>query len=1554
LAKPTIAQLIDENRRELLDLTTRNRLLSMPIEAKSARLVHAIGGDSAAVYKLLIDGRKTLTFVAAHEEDVDVEEREASSEDRDHTKLVTRLTPEALQRRLLTLFRDAQSIMEEQGVNILYLALGRLTWFEAHQADTPRYAPLLLVPVELHRKGAGSRFTLRAREDDLEDNLSLAAKLRADFGLELPSIPADGNVDLLTYFEQLRAAIASLPRWSVDANGITLGFFSFAKFLMYRDLDAKNWPDPSKFLEGEALGSLLGDGFIVKDRPFPADANLDALIPAAKLDHVVDADGSQALAIELVRSDCSLIIQGPPGTGKSQTITNVIATAVLAGKRVLFVAEKLAALEVVKRRLEAAGLGAVCLELHSHKAHKRAVLEEVGRTWLLGRPRGDELATLVPRLDSLRQRLNTHAVSLHTVLQPSGVTPFQILGALARRSGHTSYALPDAPQWEPAAVDARRDGITDLAERASLMGGLAQHSWRGAQREHVVSIDLPPIAAALERLHAALGTLRPELERASQRLRRPVPADLAGAGLLRRTCAHVANAPPLDRAAICHGVWTSGLAGLRSLIENGLAFSALRRTLGERVQPAAFDADLAGARNTIHRFGRSIFRVLRGDYRRSMHAFRSVVNGELPRAYEDRIALLDDTVAAQRHAVAIRAGAEAGKLAFGHAWRERASDWEQLAAVVAWVSDEAQSRLGADFRTAFTQLDASEDFAVLRAALDTVVDTTSRAARTVVEEMVLNTRAAFGVENIDRVPFEALTSRLDGWRARLDDLTVWSAWFVRARAARTLGLAPIVDALERGELPPQDSINAFERAYFIALYRHAAGRFPDLAQFDGIEHTRTVETFRTIDRDRLTLAKYRVLAKHHESLPVRHANVGMTGVLLGELEKKRGHRPIRRLLKDAGSVVQRIKPVFMMSPLSVAQFLQPGAIEFDLLVIDEASQIPPVDALGAFARAKQFVVVGDSKQLPPTQFFARLTSNDDDAPVFEDEDGAVQTAQAKEIESILGLCAARGLPQTMLRWHYRSRHPSLIAVSNYEFYDSNLFIVPSPFRDAPDLGLVFRFVDNGHYDRGGSATNRVEASVVCDAILEHARVNPQRSLGVAAFSLKQKQAIEDELERRELDCPAMQQFRHLHPYEPFFVKNLESVQGDERDVIFISVGYGRDSSGYFTMNFGPLSGEGGERRLNVLISRAKRQCVVFSSMRAHDIDLRRATGRGVRAFKTFLQYAETGVLAIAAPTGREADSPFETAVRDAVQSLGHHVDLQIGSCGFFVDLAVVDPAQPGRYLLGIECDGAAYHSSPSARDRDRLRQAVLEDHGWTMHRIWSSDWFRRPDDELKKVAAAIEKAKVARAETAASIAAPQHDIIRDDSDAAEEAPLGVSIPYVEARFRPGTTTTLHEVRPPQMAEIVLRIVQCEGPVAESEVITRVRELWGLERSGARIQEAAQRGVDALIESGRCARDDGCLFIHGAPVPVRDRSNVTSAGLRRVGALPALELRHAALETARALHGASESDLALAVARALGFRATSAQLRERILAQIPGLVTDGLLTVDGNLLRPAAD
>jgi hypothetical protein len=481
--------LLERSRRELLDLSTRNRLLSIPPASRSAKLLHVVDERSEKVFDRLVRDSNSFTFLpssvayparttqgsttggsdstpipedeAARGSDADddfeiplppIEEREIDPSTglpkrQSDSRLQTALSAEKLQMRLLGLHRDARTMVEEQGVTILYLALGQLGWFDSEKPDVKRRAPLVLLPVKLERKNASANFYLSALEDDIQENLSLSAKLKADFGINIPDFPEEESLDLASYFDSVHTAIKDRPGWKLLPDAITLGFFSFSKFLMFRDLDPANWPERKSPTEHPLIAGLLKDGFQSPPAPIRDDVHLDELIPADKLDHVVDADSSQTLAIETVRSGASAVIQGPPGTGKSQSISNIIATAVLDGKRVLFVAEKLAALEVVRRRLENAGLGDICLELHSNKSNKRAVVAEIGRTWDLGKPASSKLESTVSDLETHRGILNRHSALLHSIRTPSELSAFSVLGHLCSLSSGTEakpITLPGA------------------------------------------------------------------------------------------------------------------------------------------------------------------------------------------------------------------------------------------------------------------------------------------------------------------------------------------------------------------------------------------------------------------------------------------------------------------------------------------------------------------------------------------------------------------------------------------------------------------------------------------------------------------------------------------------------------------------------------------------------------------------------------------------------------------------------------------------------------------------------------------------------------------------------------------------------------------------------------------------------------------------------------------------------------------------------------------------------------------------------------------------------
>jgi len=757
----------------------------------------------------------------------------------------------------------------------------------------------------------------------------------------------------------------------------------------------------------------------------------------------------------------------------------------------------------------------------------------------------------------------------------------------------------------------------------------------------------------------------------------------------------------------------------------------------------------------------------------------------------------------------------------------------------------------------------------------------------------------------------------------------------------------VVDAGYGWEGAAQHLVHFFRHITLETWLRQAFEEREALRRFGASSHEQVRSQFIELDRASFATTQLELMHRHWESLP-RGGGYGQIGILQREFEKRSRHIPIRKLMVEAGNAIQAIKPIFMMSPMSVATFLPPGSVKFDLVVFDEASQVRPVDALGAIMRGAQVVVVGDSKQLPPTSFFDSLG---DEGDAEEETDEQPTTA---DIESILGLMAGQGAPQRMLRWHYRSRHESLIALSNKEFYGSRLVLFPNPADRQPGLGLVFHHLTDAPYDRGGRRTNRKEAQTVARAVMKHAKASPHLTLGVAAFSLVQAEAILDEVELLRGADSTVEEFFSRHEFEPFFVKNLESVQGDERDVIFISIGYGKDESGYLSMQFGALNGVGGERRLNVLITRARLACEVFSNLTEADIDLARTPARGVAALKAFLKFAESGILDVPGPGGNDHDSAFEEEVALALTQAGHEVRAQVGSGGFRLDLAVVDPNQPGRYLLGIECDGASYHSSRSARDRDRLRQQVLEGLGWRIHRVWSTDWFKNGDGELRRLLRAIEQARTwtpPLGTTPIIQTESEGQLGRTDSPSPPASFLAQ--PYVKAAVSLHLgDLDLHEVPVTKLGPLVRSITEAEGPIHVQEVMRRICDAAGVSRLGGRIEATLSAGVDY-------ARRQGWVRVLGeflwspssGELAIRDRSALLPAS-RKIELIAPEEVNAAIRTIVGGSLGIDKDELPQAVARLFGFARTSDDIAVGIGRQLEAMIRkEELVNEEGHITLP---
>ena len=1064
----------------------------------------------------------------------------------------------------------------------------------------------------------------------------------------------------------------------------------------------------------------------------------------------------------------------------------------------------------------------------------------------------------------------------------------------------------------------------------------------GSRRTAVLPSDLDRLR---EELTGALGSLKSMVEglkALAEAMQLTVPVDPPQAQALRYGAWLAIEAPDLSGMQLRSQEWEVHREELGDLLAAGSELERLHRDYDQVLIPSAWGQEVLQVRQTLVTKGRKPWRLLSGEYRRAKNRLSGLCRTNPPSGIDAQIEVVDAILGERGQRDILEQHQSLGEKLFGAKWRGEVSDWAALAELPAWghrLSLDVDAGRAPEGIIDFLQQGRSvEGLEPLVTAAGQATEVHSKKAAQVAEILDLDVVKRFGNEpDLASQSFDIQGEALESWLDRIQQIhEIVSLNNISATCIEE-GLEAVLAVAESWPDAGQRLVDAFSHAWLEGLLERALQERSAFSGFNGAGHQQAVEKFRDLDSLVLEHNRARLALSHWERLP-RQGAAGQLGVLRREFEKRRRHLPIRQLMERAGNAVQAIKPVFMMSPLSIANYLAPGSIKFDLVIFDEASQVRPVDAFGALLRAGQAVVVGDDKQLPPTSFFEAAAQDRDD-----EDDSATA-----DIESVLGLFASNGAPNKMLRWHYRSRHESLIAVSNREFYENSLLIFPSPDAGRQEVGLRFRHLPSTVYDRGGSSTNVEEAKAVAQAVMEHARDCPDMTLGVATFSVRQTQVILDQLELLRREDPAHEGFFNSHPDEPFFVKNLETVQGDERDVIFISIGYGRESNGRIGMNFGPLNSDGGERRLNVLITRARRRCEVFTNLTADDIDLGRTRSWGVRSLKAYLAYAQYGVIEAPAESGRDSGSPFQDAVASRLSNLGYDIRQEIGSAGYYIDLAVVDPDQPGRYLLGIECDGATYHSSRSARDRDRLRHQVLEGLGWRIHRVWSTDWFRNPDRELRRVAEAIEAAKA--------------DVAVEGPGLADEAPVereavggveenGPDIPeylLAELTFRM-RGMELHTVSRQRLASWIADVVHVESPVHLDEVARRIADAAGVTRIGNRIREALREALGYATRSREVRRQGDFLWRGDMESPeVRDRSNISRAS-RRLELVAPEELALAVERVVAGSYGIHRHEAPGAAVRLLGFARLTQEMRTRVESVIGEMIQGGRLLEQGDNL-----
>jgi len=1152
-------------------------------------------------------------------------------------------------RRAQAIYRKARELHEERGIRAGYLATGMARWDELFLEPA---APVLLRGLTITPTRARYDDFELVLDEDTEVNPVLLHKLATVYGATVDKPDPQRIAGQLA-----RAATqAEVPGFAIERRKV-IGTFTYAKLPMVRDLEAAGDLLADSDLVAAVAGDPEAQAVVSADLSgtdsAPGAADDD---PAADFS-VLDADSSQRAAIDAALAGRSLVIHGPPGTGKSQTIANLIAAMVARGRKVLFVAEKRAAIDAVLSRMNAVGLGDLVLDIHEGTRDRQRIAAGLGVTLdqAAHAPSPDTTA-LHRRLTERQRRLARHGTSMHRAHQPWGLTPYQVQSGLLSVPAEARVAVRLASPELITQVIA--DQLRDELREFTRLGGLGLRPeatpWFGA--------SLPDREAARDAIEVARAL--------SARILPQVRARLAAA------CGEADVRPPSSQP--------------------------------ERAQVMSYLALLSSAGAPGHGFRER--RALRKEARATFQGLRA------------------------------GPGDAAGEPRLPTGYPELARDWAECQRQLAWLGSIAP----------FAGLEADPEGAT--AAL--------------------------------------LADEATAWRLpRLHEL---------ARRFATLGLGPVIDEIASGRpggtaTPDPDLVvAAFDYAWYRAILDEIRVRDPEYAADDGAALDELAEEFRRRDTEHLAANRARVRgtwARQLRDAVDRHPL--QARVVRKQAALRRGHLPLRRLLDQAGDVLFALKPCWALSPLMVSQVL-PLSRLFDLVIFDEASQVVPADAIGSIIRAHQVVVAGDDRQLPPTSFFRQADAGegaDDDDDAEDSEVPASSVALSVGFESILDALRPL-LPTCPLTWHYRSRDERLVAFSNDRIYGGSLTTFPGVARDD----CLRHVVVTQLHGPGQEASVAAEVDRVVSLIVEHTRMRPGESLGVIALGMRHAERIDTAL-RAELASGGLadvEAFFAEDAPEPFFVKNLERVQGDERDAIILSVGYGKHADGRMRYQWGPLLRDGGERRLNVAATRARRRLTVVSSFSSHDVDPGRLTKAGARMLAEYLEYARSGGTPVAASSagvgaaGGVGDA-FTADVAARLALLGIEVLPQYGVGGYRVDFAAAHPDDPSRMILAVEADGAAYRDSGSVRDRDRLRKEHLERLGWQVHRLWSTSWLADPEGELAKLTAAYAAA------VAANPVPPPPDPPGPPESPGQPEPL-------ESPGQPEPLESLGQLKPPESRE----------------------------------------------------------------------------------------------------------------------------------------------------------
>jgi len=1346
-------------------------------------------------------------------------------------------TPIDLKRKLRRIYDNSRSTVEERGVITLYAAFGVIHWNDDTLGDS--VSPILLVPCEFVYKGPNVALRLRMADEEVQINPALIYYFREKHKIDLFELQErfsqkEMSQDLLkTLLKDIKKTVSE-QKWQVTEE-VWLGTFSFESLVLYQDL---------KLLAERACSNKLIAAFAhaIKGTEESSESlgeDLDSLktpdvVPVATL----PVDSSQLKALTYASMGKHLVVHGPPGTGKSQTISNIITDALGKNKKVLFVSAKMAALNVVFDRLKKEGFGQFCLEAHGIKAGKMKIIEELKST--LESDDYNNIGPLKEELEMLcrtREQLNEYVIALHTVINSLGISVFRAIGRFAKlqKTPDVRGVLP----WEnilevsKEELSACLEAFNGVAQMAELFNSRNSHPWRGfihldynIQLQEQIETDLKFLSKSFV-----------DIETLVKRLKKIVPIQVTYKDLLALTPAF--NAISIV-TRLSKNWWSDDVSQIvkKKEVFNEAASLARERkekeVLYNQFSSLSLEETIQLLSKAVHTFQQWKSRVSLS-YLKWLREVKQNLNPNIGRGlknyqnyYEVSRRLLEINDWFKKNASFFLKEVSESDLRNPNVLEEMSSSCQ----VALLLREVLKNHNWEKYK--ITAIDAETSNAA--AALVSLLEDQDKAIKEVANKIDKLWPNGFVSKNfVLQTPLAQLQARANEILNNLDKLRDWTLLQRAMKRCEDLELGTFIDAknVKADSLP-----DAFEKR-FLKIWIHAAiSRTPCLTEFSGLKQQELVSKFKILDMRIRRLASLHIKASAAAtSRTVKSAQSGFgsgseIGVLQNEMQKKKRIMPLRKLFSKVPHVLQTLKPCMLMSPVSVSTFLKPEVFHFDLIIFDEASQLPTAEAIPAILRADQAIVAGDPNQLPPTSFWK--------TSLTEEYDEDYEEELYESLESLLDNCVAVRpiFHEEYLKWHYRSRDERLINFSNYYFYNNRLITFPSFCTDNNGRGVRLEYIPDGVWDRGRSRTNRKEARRAAQLAIDHFKKFPDRSLGIVALNTTQKEAIEEALDEERSKHLELEPFFSSSREEPFFVKSLENVQGDERDVMIISVGYGKDRDGALTLNFGPLNMEGGWRRLNVLITRAKWQVILITSLRSTELHRINPQNRGAIALKNYIEYAEREGIVPSDPaqsTDGETND-FEDSVRAVLTERGFIVDAQVGAGIFRIDLGIKDPRDKSRYLIGIECDGATYHSSRVARDRDLLREEILRGMGWKFHRIWSTEWFQNRDMTIKLMLDSVERAMARdQKESVPAASATEVDFDFKPIPAPQiKKQYQTGPPYRKYSRRHRRETLMRSSNTYRLEGILTDIIDLEGPIHEDILHERLKEVFGVARIGANI------------------------------------------------------------------------------------------------------------------------